>query len=105
MVGPIYQYNHNTGCRSITGAAFVPDSASWPAASYDRAYLFGDFICETIFKLTPKSGGGFTKTQFAAGVGGVVAMTFGPFGDREALYYTTYANSGEVRRITYTGGT
>jgi glucose/arabinose dehydrogenase len=106
MVGPIHQYNHSTGCRSITGGAFVPDSASWrPASSYNRAYLFGDFACDTIFKLTPKSGGGFARTVFAAGVGGVVAMTFGPLGNAEALYYMTYsANGGEVRRISYTGG-
>jgi hypothetical protein len=30
-------------------------------------------------------------------------MTFGPFGATQALYYTTYANGGEVHRITYTG--
>ncbi len=31
-------------------------------------------------------------------------MSFGPCGSGEALYYTTYANGGDVRRITYTGG-
>jgi hypothetical protein len=36
--------------------------------------------------------------------GGPITMTFGPHGTGEALYYTTFANGGEVHRITYTGG-
>jgi PKD repeat protein len=28
-------------------------------------------------------------------------MAFGPYGSRKVLYYTTYANGGEVRRIAY----
>ena len=31
-------------------------------------------------------------------------MAFGPHGSSQALYYTTYANGGEVRRITYVQG-
>ena len=31
-----------------------------------------------------------------------VAMSFGPFASSEALYYTTFANGGEVRRLAYT---
>jgi PKD repeat protein len=31
-------------------------------------------------------------------------MSFGPHGSSQALYYTTYANGGEVRRITYVQG-
>ena len=101
---PIHDYSHNTGCSSITGAAFVPDGA-WPAA-YDDAYLFGDYVCGKIFKLTPKDGGGFARTEFATGLGqgGPIAMNFGPAGSGEALYYTTFANGGEVRRIAYTVG-
>lgn len=106
MVNPIHQYNHNTGCSSVTGAAFVPDG-SWPA-SYDRDYLFGDYVCGKIFKLTPKSGGGFTRTDFATGLGqgGPISMTFGPHKQGKALYYTTFAggDGGQIRRITYTGG-
>ena len=102
---PIHEYSHNSGCESITGAAFVPDGA-WPA-SYDDAYLFGDFVCGKIFKLTPREGGGFNQTEFAAGLGrgGPVAMTFGPYqATGKALYYTTFANGGEIRRIAYAGG-
>jgi PKD repeat protein len=76
----------------------------WPA-EYDSSYLFADYVCNKIFELTPKSGGGFTQTEFAAGLGaaGPIAMTFGPHGSGQALYYTTYANNGEVHRIAYTG--
>ena len=105
MTNPISDYNHNTGCSSITGAAFVPNRV-WPAG-YDRSYLFGDYVCGKIFKLTPKSGGGYAKTTFVTGLGrgGPVDMAFGPYRSRQALYYTTYASgSGQVRRIDYTAG-
>jgi glucose/arabinose dehydrogenase len=100
---PIHEYSHSNGCRSITGSAFVPDGA-WPA-SYDDAYLFGDFVCGKIFKLEPRKSGGFARTEFATGLGrGPVAMTFGPYEAGEALYYTTFDAGGQVRRISYTGG-
>ena len=100
---PIYEYNHDAGCSAIVGAAFVPNGA-WPA-EYDDSYLFGDYVCNKIFELKPKSGGGFTQTEFASGLGqgGPVAMAFGPHGSGQALYYTTNLNGGEVRRIAYTG--
>ena len=105
MTNPIHDYNHNTGCTSITGAAFVPNNV-WPSR-YNRSYLFGDYVCGKIFKLTPKSGGGYTTTTFVNGLGrgGPVDMAFGPYRGRQALYYTTYASgSGQVRRIDYTAG-
>jgi chitodextrinase len=59
-----------------------------------------------VFKLTPNDGGGFTRTEFASGLGagGPTAMTFGPYGSSQALYYSTYANGGEVHRISYALG-
>jgi glucose/arabinose dehydrogenase len=102
---PIHEYSHDTGCTSITGGAFVPDDGSWPD-SYDNAYLFADFICDKIFVLKPKSGGGLARTLFATdpGGGGPVAMRFGPHGSNgTALYYTTFADGGKLRRITYSG--
>ena len=100
---PIHEYNHDTGCRSITDGAFVPNGA-WPV-SYDDAYLFGDFICGKIFKLEPRKRGGFTRTEFATGLGrGPVGMTCGPFEAGEALYYTTFDAGGQVRRIAYSAG-
>jgi glucose/arabinose dehydrogenase/PKD repeat protein len=102
---PVHEYSHDTGCSSITGAAFVPDAASWPA-SYDDSYLFGDYVCGKIFELTPRSGGGFNQSEFASGLGegGPVAMAFEPSGSGGSLYYTTYANGGEVHRISYAAG-
>ena len=100
---PIYEYSHDTGCSAIVGAAFVP-AGVWPA-EYDNSYLYGDHVCNKIFELRPKSGGGFTQTEFASGLGerGPVAMAFGPYGSGQALYYTTGLNGGEVHRITSTG--
>ncbi len=101
---PIHEYSHNSGCSSVTGSAFVPDDV-WPAA-YKKSYLYGDFVCGKIFQLTPKSGGGYSRTTFASGLGrgGPVAMTFGPTG--RTLYYTTYADGdgGQIRSISYTRG-
>jgi glucose/arabinose dehydrogenase len=99
---PIHEYNHDTGCQSITGGAFVPSGASWPA-EYDGSYLFGDFVCGKIFKLDPVSGGGYQRTEFVTGLGqrSAVHMEFGPYAGGQALYYTTYADGGEVRRISY----
>jgi len=102
MTNPIYDYDHTSGCASITGGAFVPNG-NWPAA-YDGTYLFSDYVCGTIFLLTPASGGSFNRTTFASGLGGssAVAMQFGPYLGAQALYYTSYANGGQVRVISFT---
>lgn len=77
MIGPIHQYNHNTGCSSITGGAFVPNNAGWPS-SYRDAYLYGDYVCGKIFSLKPDSNGGFSRALFANGPqGGPVSLAFG----------------------------
>ena len=97
--GPIHEYNHSTNCESITGGAFVPDDGSWPE-EYDDSYLFADFVCNKIFELRP-DGAGFDSTLFTnVGGGGPVAMEFSPFGVKD-LYYTTFQNGGQVRRIAY----
>ena len=96
--GPIHEYSHNTACESITGGALVPDDAAWPDL-YGGSYLFGDFVCNKIFALT--SAGEAQVFADGLGGGGPVAMTFGP---DNALYYTTFAGGGQVRRIAYTGG-
>ncbi len=110
---PIHEYSHDTGCSSITGAAFVPNGV-WPA-SYDDSYLYGDYVCGKIFKLTPNGAGGFTRTDFVTGLGenSAVAMAFGPHQGSQALYYTTYGGNGpgsggsggEIHRVAYTGST
>ena len=99
MIDPIYEYSHNTGCGSITGGAFLPNGL-WPG--FDGSYLFSDYVCGKIFKLT-KLGEAWSATDFATGLGSssAVHLLFGPWGNGQALYYTSYASGGEVRRITY----
>jgi glucose/arabinose dehydrogenase/PKD repeat protein len=96
MTNPIFDYGHADGCASITGGAFVP-SGVWPAP-YGGSYLFSDYVCGKIFRLVPAGGGTFTRADFATDLGASSAVTllFGPDG---ALYYTTYAGGGQVRRI------
>lgn len=99
---PIHSLHHgNTGCASITGGAFVPADL-WPAP-YSRSYLFADFVCEKIFRLVPQ-GTGYTATEFATGVGPVTNLDFAKTPDGgDALYYFSFAQSGEIRRIRFVG--
>ncbi len=98
MADPILNYNHNSGCASITGGAFVPNGL-WPGSN--GAYLYADYVCGKIFK---RSATGAIST-LVSGLGGssAVHMAFGPSGSSKALYYTTYENGGEVRRLRYVG--
>lgn len=106
MVDPLFEYRHGQtipgttspdNCNSITGGAFVP-AGLW--AGFDGAYLFADFVCGEIFRLHD-TGSSWAAADFASGLGGVVHLAFGPHGaTRQALYYTTYAGGGQVRRIT-----
>lgn len=106
MVDPIFEYPHGTpgpagvnGCNSITGGAFVPNGL-WPG--FDSSYLFSDFICRAIFKLT--QAGTWSASTFATSLGaafaGAIDLDFGPWGTTQALYYTTFAGGGQVRRIS-----
>jgi len=115
MVDPIFEYRHDlqvpgttspASCDSITGGAFIP-AGSWPT-TYDNNYLFADYVCGWIFLMTPKAGGGFQATDFATSLGGssATSLFFGPLNTTtglQALYYTTYAGGGQIRRIRYTG--
>lgn len=102
LTDPYYDYGHSTGCGSITGGAFVPDGV-WPA-QYSGAYVFGDFVCGSLFTLSAAK----VRTPLVTGLGSssAVAMAFGPdtaAGAPRSLYYTTYNNGGQLRRLTYTG--
>ena len=101
--GFIMAVSTKPGCTSVTGGAFVPNGI-WPAA-FDHTYLYGDFICGKIFRLTPNGSGGFTQSEFVTGLGtsSITTLKFGPFGSTQAAYYLNYLNGGEVRRIVYTG--
>ncbi|HEX6596617.1 MAG TPA: PQQ-dependent sugar dehydrogenase [Acidimicrobiales bacterium] len=105
MTNPIFDYGRSDGCRTITGGAFVPDGV-WPAPFSGR-YLFSDFGCGKIFRLDPNGSGGFTRTDFVTDLGGgsAVHLTFGPWRNTQALYYTSYTNGGQVRRIVHPAGT
>lgn len=106
VVDPVFEYGRGalpgttaSGCSSITGGAFVPNGV-WPAA-YDGAYLFADFVCGWIFRLS--TAGAPAAADFATSLGGssATSLAFGPLGTTQALYYTTYAAGGQVRRIAY----
>ncbi|ADI14251.1 PQQ-dependent sugar dehydrogenase [Truepera radiovictrix] len=107
MTNPIFEYAHGAsglfaGCTSVTGGAFVPRGV-WPAA-FEGAYLFSDYVCGKIFALTPTDSG-YRASLFADGLGNssAIHLRFGPHGGSQALFYTTYAGGGQVRRIAYTG--
>jgi glucose/arabinose dehydrogenase len=101
MTNPVFSYHHDTGCRSLSGGAFVP-AGRWPG--YDGAYLYADYVCGRIFALRAAAGGGYRSEVFATGVGSVVTLAFGPYLDRPALYYTRYDGGGELRVVTGPAG-
>jgi glucose/arabinose dehydrogenase len=90
---PIFAYRLSTGCRTITGGAFVPDGSGWPDEYLDT-YLYADFSCDTLFALRDEEFGE-TPEPFGTGTG-AVHLRFGPDNN---LYYTTFESGGEVRRI------
>ncbi|MFM9105815.1 MAG: PQQ-dependent sugar dehydrogenase [Chloroflexota bacterium] len=97
MTNPATWYGHDTGCESITGGAFVPASANWPA-EYAGDYLFADFVCGSIFAAGwPPSGSPAPFSTFATGLGMIVALEFDPVRPGTLLYTNL---NGEVRRIT-----
>ena len=105
MVDPIYEYSHGnagapfTNCNSITGGAFVP--ANTFPSNYS-GYMFGDYVCGKIFMISAQAPYSSVLT-FSDNPGSVTHMAFGPNGAQQALYYATYANGGEIRRISYNG--
>ena len=101
MVNPVFAYQHDSGCRAISGGAFVPPAA-WPS-EYEGGYLFSDFGCGAIKLLKP---GAETAVDFATGLPPVIDLVFGPHGSGQALYYTTWnlkSKAWEVHRITHSG--
>jgi glucose/arabinose dehydrogenase len=110
MVDPIFEYDHFSAvpgtdvgsCGAVTGGAFVPNGL-WPG--FDGDYLFSDYNCGAIFILSDAGASG-TVASFDTDLGSssAVAMTFGPWASSQALYYTSYADGGQVRRISYSNG-
>lgn len=104
FTAPLFSYRHGAtsgalaGCSSITGGAFVPNGL-WPG--FSGSYLFSDYVCGKIFRLD-RVDGNLRASVLASGLGesSAVHLAFGPDG---ALYYTSYAGGGEVRRLRYVG--
>ena len=92
---PTLFYNHSTGCNVITGGAYVPP-ATWPG--YDGAYLFVDFGCGRLFVAQPNQSGA-QATVLATGLQQTTDLRFLPTDGGQALFYTTYASGGELRKI------
>jgi PKD repeat protein len=108
LTDPIHAYRHDTGCSSVTGGAFIPRGA-WPT-SFDNAYLYADFVCGQVFRLLPKSGGGYSVDTFATNLPSPTHFEWGPVpGGGQALYYASFDTSspsappGQVRRIRFVG--
>lgn len=106
-VPPLFEYQRPapagqsaifSGCRSITGGAFVPDGL-WPA-TYEGAYFFADIGCARIFGL--RNNGGTLVPEQLRDNRGVTHMAFGPRGATQALYYTDFSQ-GAIRALRYTG--
>lgn len=103
LTDPVFAYAHSeeSECDVITGGAFVP-SGIWPAP-YDGSYLFGDFACGGIFRLSAQGAEPRKADLFLADDPGIVHLLFGPYESTQALYFTTYDNGGEIRRVVYSG--
>ncbi|BDC51536.1 hypothetical protein F183_A38520 [Bryobacterales bacterium F-183] len=96
LTDPIFAYPHGT-CDSISGGAFIPPG--YGPVEFEGGFLFADYICGTIFRLSRSATTGtYQSTTFATLPSGTIHLAFGPGG----LYYSTYANGGKVRRIAST---
>jgi len=94
---PVLFYNHSTGCNVVTGGAFVPP-ATWPG--YDGAYLFVDFGCGQLFVAQPgQTGDAAQLSPLATGIQLTTDLKFFPTDGGQALFYTTYANGGELHKV------
>ena len=102
FTNPVHAYRHDEeSCTSITGGAFVP-AAAWPPP-FAGTYIFGDFTCGKLFRLSP-SGSGYVKETFVSDVADPIHLEFGPVeGGRPALYYALFADGGVIRRVRFTG--
>ena len=94
---PLTVYNHTSGCRFITGGAFVPDGV-WPS-SFDGGYLFSDGGCGQIFLMASDGSVDF-GAPFATTTGTITDMAFLTQGGQTALYYVTNG-SGQIHRIAF----
>ncbi len=92
---PLSVYNHSTGCVVVTGGAFVPPD-TW--SGYDGAYLSVDYQCGKLFVAQP--GHESTPTVLATGLDMTTDLEFFNVDGTYELFYTTYANGGQLRMVT-----
>ncbi len=77
---PDVRLQPQSGCESITGGAYVP-AGVWPAP-YSGSYLFADFVCGKVFRLVPRSVGGYDRAVFLSGLSSPTVLAFGPWKSR-----------------------
>jgi hypothetical protein len=92
---PVLWYNHSIGCNVETGGAFVPTS-TW--RGYNGAYLWVDFGCGDLFVAQPGQTGTPTTT-LSTGLAQTTDLEFLPVHGTYTLYYTTFANGGELHAV------
>ncbi len=91
---PQFAYDRDGGCRSITGAAFVPPG-TWEGR-FAGDYVFADFACNSLWRL--HDNGELLVAKPLAVAQGPVALAFGPSPKGRALYYLEHF-TGEIRFI------
>ncbi|KAG7364627.1 PKD domain containing protein [Nitzschia inconspicua] len=114
---PLYWYEHNSdGDGAVTGGAFVPNDIGWPQA-YRNKFMFADFVFKKIYLLErdgdwcrncnpPRPE--YERNEFRSldSIGQPVQLTFGPYKNTQALYYSVWDPDGRytIRRVIYEGG-
>ena len=98
LENPVFDYPHEenpTGNelarRSITGGAFVPDTANWPA-DFDGGYLFAD-LGGGIYLLDPNDPGSTDMDDPKFTAGAPIHLAF----NEDALYYSDISAGGIFR--------
>lgn len=103
FIDPLYSYNHynrpSGECGAITAGVLPP--AGWTGKA-GRTYLYADLLCGTIFEVADL-GGANVVTDFATDTGPVIDMQMVQEPGGWAMYYATFANGGEVRRMRPSG--
>ena len=72
---------------------------------YDGDYLFGDLVCEKLWRLEPDGSGGHTATEFATEIPWLIDGKFAPDGASQSFYYISWVGFPDdvIRKIKYTG--
>jgi glucose/arabinose dehydrogenase len=91
---PVFSYNHSIGCNVITAGAFVP-AGVWQG--FDDAYLFADNGCGKMWDGQPGPTG--NDSLVATGLKNITDMAFFKENGSTALFYVTYAGTGELHQV------